>query len=159
LTHSHWDHIADIGLLVKKYPKIVIRVHAADRKNLEKPGSDGLPNPLIIEPHLPHHLLKDGDLLMAGETSFQVLHTPGHTPGSVCFYSAEENLLISGDTLFKNSIGTISFPTANPDDMWPSLIKLAQLPEKTEVIPGHGEKTTIGKEKPMLLQAKEIFAN
>jgi glyoxylase-like metal-dependent hydrolase (beta-lactamase superfamily II) len=82
--------------------------------------------------------------MRVGEVEFQVIHTPGHTPGCVCFWFPKEDLLVSGDTLFQGSIGRLDLPTARPKLMWGSLQKLAQLPANTRVIPGHGQETTIG---------------
>lgn len=157
LTHSHWDHIADAAAFKAKY-KLPIFIHSLDAKNLESPGSDGLPCWLNIQGITPTHLINEGDSIPIGNLNFKVIHTPGHTPGGVCFYCPEEEILFSGDTLFKGTIGNLSFPTARPSLMWPSLAKLAELPQETTVYPGHGEKTTIGSEK-WLARAQEIFGN
>ena len=77
----------------------------------------------------------------------QVINTPGHTPGSVCFYIAKEKIIFTGDTLFKNGIGRYDFSYSNKADLKKSLVKLLKLPEETIVYSGHGESTTIGKEK------------
>lgn len=92
-----------------------------------------------------------------GEFEFVIIHTPGHSPGSICLYDPKHQILISGDTLFKGSIGTLSLPTSQPDRMWPSLEKLGALPVETQVYPGHGEKTCI-KDERWLKNAKEIFS-
>lgn len=155
LTHSHWDHIGDAALCQCELG-IPIWVHELDRANLEQPGSDGLPMWVTIEPAVANHLLKDGEKFHIGDSEFVTIHTPGHTPGGVCFYSPSAKSLLSGDTLFQGSIGTLSLPTAQPDLMWPSLEKLANLPADTVVYPGHGSKTTIG-EEDWLPRAKEIF--
>ena len=76
----------------------------------------------------------------------QVLHTPGHTPGGVCYYCKEESVLFSGDTLFKGSCGNVSFPLSDRNKIIESLKKLSLLPDDTKVIPGHGETTSIGQE-------------
>jgi glyoxylase-like metal-dependent hydrolase (beta-lactamase superfamily II) len=157
LTHSHWDHIADTATLKKRY-QIPVYIHALDAKNLEMPGSDGLPCWITIEGVAPDHLLKEGDRLKVGEVEFTVIDTPGHTPGGVCFYSAKEGILLSGDTLFKGTIGNLSFPTARPKLMWSSLDKLASLPPATKVFPGHGPSTTIV-EEGWLKDAKKLFGN
>lgn len=157
LTHSHWDHIADTAELKRRF-NIPVLVHHDDAENLRYPGSDGLPCWISIEGVTPHSFFAEGDILTCGELKFQVIHTPGHTPGSVCFYEANEHVLISGDTLFKGSIGNLSFPTARPALMWPSLDKLAKLPPETTVYPGHGPKTTI-KAESWLPEAQQIFGN
>ncbi len=146
LTHSHWDHTAEVALL-KERLNIPVYVHKEDAGNLEDPGSDGLPLFFPISGVKPDGFLSDGQELEIGHLCIQVIHTPGHTPGGVCFYLPKERVLISGDTLFRGTIGNLSFPTARPALMWNSLKKLAALPEETKVYPGHGEPTTIGREK------------
>lgn len=157
LTHSHWDHIADTATL-KNHFMIPVLIHEEDAKNLMEPGTDGLPCWISIQGVKPDGFLKEGDLLPCGHLQFEVIHTPGHTPGGVCFYEKEEHVLISGDTLFKGSIGNLSFPTARPKLMWASLNKLAKLPKETSVYPGHGPKTTIRAES-WLPEAEQIFGN
>jgi len=155
LTHSHWDHIGDVATLKEEFDVPVI-IHPLDVPNLENPGADGLPLFMPIRGVKPDELLAEGDKIQIGEKLFEVIDTPGHTPGGVCFYCPEESILISGDTLFQGSIGNLSFPTSDPDAMWKSLEKLAQLPPETKVYPGHGPSTTIGAET-WLNRAKEVF--
>lgn len=155
LTHTHWDHIADVSPLQKKY-RIPVYVHKEDLPNLEHPGADKLPCWLSIEGVTPDGFLHEGDRIAVGSLAFEVIHTPGHTPGGVCFYAAEAHVLFSGDTLFQGSIGNLSFPTCCPDLMWGSLDKLAKLPTQTKVYPGHGPATTIGAES-WLPRAKQVF--
>jgi hydroxyacylglutathione hydrolase len=157
LTHSHWDHIADVAALKKHY-QIPVYVHSLDAPNLEKPGSDSLPCWISIEGVKPDGFLEENEQVNFGDLRFVVMHTPGHSPGSLCLYSKENNVLISGDTLFKGTIGNISFPTSQPDLMWISLKKLAKLPPQTKIYPGHGPTTTIEKET-WLANAQEIFGN
>jgi hydroxyacylglutathione hydrolase len=156
LTHSHWDHIANVSKL-KETLNIPVMIHQDDEANLITPGSDGLPMTPSFDGVTPDQYLKEHDEILVGESQFVVIHTPGHTPGGICLYSPKEKILISGDTLFKQSIGNLSFPTANPDKMWESLKKLEILPPETKVYPGHGPSTTIGEES-WLPQAKQIFS-
>jgi hydroxyacylglutathione hydrolase len=91
---------------------------------------------------------KEGDTLALGATCFQILETPGHSQGSISLYSAEQNMLIAGDTLFLDSIGRTDLPGGNSRQIISSIKnKLLTLPESTIVIPGHGSNTTIGREK------------
>lgn len=145
LTHSHWDHIADAAKLKKKF-NIPVRIHELDFPNLKQPGADGLPLPFSIEGVSTDQFLSEGDMIHIGNLKFQVIHTPGHSPGSICLYNGEHYILISGDTLFQGTIGNISFPTSQPKLMWTSLDKLAKLPHQTKVYPGHGPSTSIGAE-------------
>lgn len=155
LTHTHLDHTADVACLQKRFP-VPVWVHREDAQNLRDPGSDGLPNWFSVESIEPDLLLCEKDLVEVGRFTFEVIHTPGHSPGSICFYEAQEKTLFSGDTLFHQSIGTLSLPTAQPDRMWSSLEKLASLPKNTRVFPGHGVSTSIGAEN-WLKDARHIF--
>lgn len=155
LTHSHWDHIADAAALKQHY-MIPLYVHPLDAPNLISPGADGLPSTFSIEPIQPDGFFDEGDIIEVGSLRFEVIHTPGHTPGGVCFWCEKEGALFSGDTLFRSTIGNLSFPTCEPEKMWVSLKKLSQLPPETKVYPGHGPPTTIGNE-PWLINAKHYF--
>lgn len=155
LTHSHWDHFVDAAYLKQKL-RIDVYVHEKDAENLIHPGADRLPTFFDIEGVEPTHLLEDGDKGSIGDLQFVVIHTPGHCPGSVCFYFEKEQVLISGDTLFKGTIGRLDLPTAEPKKMWISLKKLALLPGVTKVYPGHGPTTTIGAET-WLSSAENMF--
>jgi len=157
LTHSHWDHIADVAE-VKRHFAIPVLIHKGDAKNLQMPGSDGLPCWIAIEGVKPDLFLSEGDKIEIGDLRLKVIHTPGHTPGCICLYEEAHRVLISGDTLFKGTIGNISFPTSLPKLIWQSLDKLAKLPGDTVVYPGHGEKTTIASES-WLKNAEKIFGD
>ena len=156
LTHSHWDHFADAHK-IKEQTHAPLYVHPLDQENVQNPGSDGIPLFFPIPGVTPDHLLKDGQVLEIGNLEIRVLHTPGHSPGGVCFYFHKEGILISGDTLFQGSIGRIDLPTGQPDQMWVSLEKLSHLPPETRVVPGHGGDTTI-KAESWLSKAKELFS-
>ncbi|MDE3056006.1 MAG: MBL fold metallo-hydrolase [Verrucomicrobiota bacterium] len=145
LTHSHWDHIVDVHLLKEK-TGASLYVHRLDAGNMERPGSDQLSLSLSIQGASPDHLLNGGETISVGSLSFHVLHTPGHSPGSVSFYLPTHHLLFSGDTLFCRAIGRTDLPTGAPEAMKTSLQLLATLPPDTRVIPGHGPETTIVKE-------------
>lgn len=156
LTHSHWDHFADArGLKAKTGAPLY--VHPLDAQNLVEPGSDGIPLFFDIASVTPDHFLNEGDVIEVGHLKMEVIHSPGHSPGGVCFYLPAQNLLLSGDTLFHGSIGNLNLPTAQPEQMWNSLQKLSKLPSQTRVVPGHGSDTSIGKES-WLSRAKEIFS-
>lgn len=155
-THSHWDHIADAVQFVQEFhPEIVI--HKEDSQNLMTPGSDRVPCWISISGVTPSRFITDGDTITIGTSLWHVIHTPGHTPGGVCYHCEEEMLLMAGDTLFKGTIGRLDLPTGEPVRMWKSLEKLAELPPETVVFSGHGPKTTIGQEK-WLANPKEHFS-
>jgi glyoxylase-like metal-dependent hydrolase (beta-lactamase superfamily II) len=142
LTHTHWDHIADAAELKKKLG-VPLCVGEFDRDNLEHPGSDQLPLFFNIEGVTPDQLLKNGDQIPLSNMTFEVIHTPGHSPGGICLWEKSKKVLFSGDTLFKGTIGRVDFPTSNPQQMKHSLKALGLLPLETRVYPGHGDTTTL----------------
>jgi hydroxyacylglutathione hydrolase len=145
LTHSHWDHIADVHELREKTGAQVY-IHPLDEGNLIEPGSDGLDLYFPIRGVEPDWSLEEGKVVQVGQLQVEVIHTPGHSPGCVCLYIKEAKVLFSGDTLFKGTIGGLHLPTAREPLMWGSLDKLALLPSDVRVISGHGDDTTIGQE-------------
>lgn len=146
LTHGHVDHIGGVEW-VKAQSGAPVWVHPADEPMLRDPrlnSSAFFGAPITAPP--PDRLLNEGDTVTLGNLTFQVLHTPGHTPGGICFYTPGH--LIAGDTLFAGSVGRTDLAGGN----WESLIrsirtKLLPLPPETVVYPGHGPTTTIGDEK------------
>lgn len=156
LTHSHWDHIAEVALCCRSW-SVPLWVHREDGANIREPGADGLVAPIPIEGWDPSRWLEEGDRLQVGKQQLTVLHTPGHSPGGICLYSAPLELLFSGDTLFKGSYGSLSLPTAEPERMVSSLARLAGLPPETRVYPGHGPSTTIGAEASVLSELSSEF--
>ena len=136
MTHNHMDHTGALSEL-KSALNVPIAAHAADADRL---------------PLAPDMMLVDGDDVTCGNIHFTVMHTPGHTPGSLCFYT--EGYLISGDTLFPDGPGKTGSP-ADFNRIVDSLQrKIFVLPEDTRVFPGHGNHTILGKEK----RAFEAFA-
>ncbi|MBI5346841.1 MAG: MBL fold metallo-hydrolase [Chlamydiae bacterium] len=146
LTHSHYDHIVDAKRF-KEHFHAEIYIHKLDSDNLINPGSDGLLGISNLQGVMPDHFLEDGQKFLVGTIVLRVIHTPGHTPGSICFYIPSEKILLSGDTLFKGAFGRLDLPTSEPEKMMDSLKKLSKLPKDTKVISGHGSDTFIGKEE------------
>ena len=144
LTHGHVDHIDGIG-----YFDVPIYIHKKEKAFLND-KTLSLYNAFGMGPSYDYNKLKlvevdDNQLIELIGYSFKVLHTPGHTRGSVCYYFNDK--LISGDTLFCNSAGRTDFPTGDMLSLRFSLKRLATLPEHTVVYPGHEAKTTIKNEK------------
>lgn len=143
-THGHWDHIGD-NAAVAEHTGAPIAVHPADRHRLEDPHP--LYAPFDIVPSVPAVELAEGGEIRFGEIRLRVLHTPGHTEGSVCLISDDEGLLFSGDTLFTGGWGRVDFPGGSPDEMVASIARLSELEDRLRVLPGHGAATTIGRER------------
>jgi glyoxylase-like metal-dependent hydrolase (beta-lactamase superfamily II) len=146
-THGHWDHIGD-NATVAKATGAEIAVHALDRESLVHPTP--LFAPFEIPPSVPAVELAEGGTIRFGEIRLRVLHTPGHTPGSVCLQSTDNGLLFSGDTLFAGGWGRIDLPGGSAEAIVESLGRLAELEPIVAVLPGHGPATTIGRERPWL---------
>lgn len=146
-THGHWDHIGDNAALAD-HTGADIAVHPLDRERLTDPLS--LYAPFDIVPCVPAVDLAEGGLVTFGEIRLRVLHTPGHTDGSVCLYDPDSGILYSGDTLFAGGWGRVDLPGGDPDAMVASLTRLLDLEDHVVVQPGHGAATTIGRERPWM---------
>ena len=146
-THRHWDHIGD-NAAVQARTGAPIAVHVLDRHGLEHPRADFAPFP--IPPSVPAVELAEGGVVAFGEIRLEVLHTPGHTEGSVCLYARDEGLVFSGDTLFAAGWGRTDLPGGSEEAMVESLARLADLEDVVRVLPGHGPATTIGRERAWL---------
>ncbi len=143
-THGHWDHIGD-NAAVAEHTGAQIAVHPLDRERLERPQP--LYAPFEIPPSVPAVELAEGGVVRFGEVRLRVLHTPGHTEGSVCLLSEDDGLLYSGDTLFAAGWGRVDLPGGDPAAMVDSIGRLAALEDRVAVLPGHGAATTIGRER------------
>jgi glyoxylase-like metal-dependent hydrolase (beta-lactamase superfamily II) len=146
-THGHWDHFGD-NAAVQAHTGAEVAAHALDRDRLEHPQP--LWAPFEIPPSVPAVELAEGGEVRFGEIRLRVLHTPGHTEGSVCLYAADEGLLFSGDTLFKGAWGRTDLPGGDPAAMVESLIRMLDFEDPVKVLPGHNRETTIGAERPWL---------
>ncbi len=146
-THRHWDHIGDNAEAVVA-TGARLAAHVADRHGLENP--DPMSAPFAIPPSVPALDLAEGSRIRFGEVDLTVLHTPGHTEGSVCLLSNDERLLISGDTLFAGAWGRTDLPGGDDEAMIDSLSRLATLEPGLAVLPGHGPDTTMDRELPWL---------
>ncbi|HEX5465753.1 MAG TPA: MBL fold metallo-hydrolase [Candidatus Limnocylindrales bacterium] len=157
-THRHWDHIGDNAALVAA-TGAEVAAHALDGPGLREPRQGLAPFP--IPPSVPAVELAEGGRLRFGTLDLEVLHTPGHTEGSVCLLARAEGLLLSGDTLFAGGWGRVDLPGGSAEAMVASLARLQALDDGLHVLPGHGQRTTLGRERPwMELVAREgrLFA-
>ena len=152
-THGHWDHFGE-NAAVAEHTGAPIAVHALDAYRLTEPQP--LWAPFEIPPCVPAVDLAEGGEIRFGDIRLTVLHTPGHTEGSVCLWAEDEGLLFSGDTLFAGGWGRVDLPGASPELMVESLTRLSTFEDRLAVFPGHGAATTIGRERPWLeLVARE----
>jgi hydroxyacylglutathione hydrolase len=156
LTHSHFDHVGGLAA-VKELTGAPLYVHPDARPLLEK-------SPLLVAqygyeidpPPPPDHLLAEGQTITVGQVVFKVMYTPGHAPGHVCFYAAEEGVIFDGDVLFGNGIGRWDLEGGDYDVLMASIEdKLMTLPDETRVLSGHGPATTIGAERPFIRYLQE----
>lgn len=146
LTHTHFDHIQELPEAYNQL-KVPVFVPALEVGVIEEMG-------------IPVHAIADNDVISVGNLSVKCLHTPGHTPGEICFYVG--NHLITGDVLFVDACGRVDLPNSDPEKMFESLKRLSQFPDDTIIYPGHHygatPTDTIGHQKktnPYLIAAAE----
>jgi hydroxyacylglutathione hydrolase len=160
-THGHLDHTAAIPELFAAWASrglsVRLAAHAADADYFGAKGEEtnrSLFAAIRAAGYFKHYwrpipeldlLLADGDTLPG--LPYRVIHSPGHSRGSICLYNAQEGILVSGDTLFREGVGRTDGPDSDERALEESLKKLFALPPETKVFPGHGEETTIGREK------------
>jgi hydroxyacylglutathione hydrolase len=147
-THGHFDHIMAVGEIQMSLD-IPLYIHKEDAFLLKRIGESAKYflgyDPVVIPPS--KSITITPGIFEIDDFSFEVIHVPGHTPGSCCFYFKDVGVLFTGDTLFLQGVGRYDFSYSNKDLLKQSLQKLFQLPEETRVLSGHGEETTIGFEK------------
>ncbi|MBN1926465.1 MAG: MBL fold metallo-hydrolase [Prolixibacteraceae bacterium] len=147
-THCHFDHIMGVEQCREAY-KLKWEAHSGDAfwvENAQKQGAMfGIPMQPVSKPDTD---LKDGDKVSFGNTLLEVIHVPGHSPGSICFYNEASKILIAGDVLFRGSIGRTDLPGGNYKTLITGIkSKLLVLPGEVKVYPGHGPATTIVEER------------
>ena len=147
-THCHLDHVFGNKLVAEKY-NLTLHLHKNEEAVLKHAPVSGLMYGVPFDNYAGDFIfLAENDVVKFGEDKLEVLFTPGHSPGSISFYSMQYNFVIGGDVLFKNSIGRSDLPGGNHETLIQSIKqKLFKLPDATIVYSGHGPKTTIGQEK------------
>jgi hydroxyacylglutathione hydrolase len=148
-THLHFDHCFGINFIQDTY-NVVLEAHAGDEEFLKRLPEQASMFGFRITEKIPviGHYLQENDEIHFGNQSLKAIHVPGHSPGSIVFYSEEQACLFSGDVLFQHSIGRTDLPGGNSKLLIDGILsKLYTLPDETRVFPGHGPETSIGYEK------------
>lgn len=148
LTHAHIDHVLGLAHIYEKYG-LRPRVHPGEKAVYESnPQVAAMYGLLLSALPSPVYDLKEGDVIPFGESSLKLILAPGHSPASICFYCAGENLLVGGDVLFRDSIGRTDLPGGDHATLLRSIREqVYTLPKSTEVWPGHGPETTVAYER------------
>jgi hydroxyacylglutathione hydrolase len=146
LTHGHSDHIAAL-YEIQDMTGAEVAIHIEDADFLEGRGAFSSQFGISYRtPHPPDRLLREGDTIEIGDLDFTVIHTPGHTPGCICL--RHDDIVFTGDTLFRSGIGTTLMPGSSRSQLIKSIkTRLMVLPDNTVLYPGHGRDTTIGAER------------
>jgi len=148
LTHGHIDHAAAAAELSEDLGLPIEGPHIADKFLLDDLEAHGARMGIPGRPVTPGRWLDEGDEVTIGDCSFSVLHIPGHSPGHVSYVFSTKEIVIGGDVLFAGSIGRTDFPYGDHDALITGIrTKLLPLSDETIVLPGHGEATTIGRER------------
>lgn len=147
-THCHLDHVFGNKFVAENY-QLTLQLHQKEKLVLSYAPTAGLMYNMPFDNYAGEFIeLKEGDKILLGEDELEIVETPGHSPGSICFYCSKQGFLIGGDVLFKGSIGRTDLPMGDYETLIKSIKqKLFLLPDNVIVYSGHGEETTIGKEK------------
>ena len=147
-THCHLDHVFGNKFVAETYG-LTLHLHEKEKMLLDYAPTSGLMYNMPFDIYTgDYKYLKEGDIVKLGEDELKVIEAPGHSPGHICFYSAEQHFIISGDVLFNRSIGRTDLPGGNHETLLKNIReKLFVLPDETIVYSGHGEPTSIGEEK------------
>lgn len=150
-SHGHIDHVFDNAAL-KEASGAPLAIHPDDAYRLDGRNAYGFE----VTPSVAERNLREGDQVRIGDLVWDVLHTPGHTEGSVCLYEERLGILLSGDVLFAGTYGRTDLPGGDDVAMVTSLARLArELPGAVRVLPGHGPETTVARELPWLRRVAE----
>ena len=157
LTHAHFDHVGAVAHIVRERD-VPIWLHPLDLLLYEQAETAAARFGLTVEqPPAPTHQLAEGNTLTLGSHQFQVIHTPGHSPGHVGFLG--HDVLLGGDCIFAGSVGRTDLPLCDPVIFQDTLQRLAALPPATRVLPGHGPATTIARERASNPYLRQYAAN
>ncbi len=158
-THCHLDHVFGNQFVSDQYG-LAAHLHPNEQVVLDRlPDAGarwGVPTPKYTGPI---QYIEEGQIIAFGQSQFKIILTPGHSPGSVCFYNEKESFMIGGDLIFKDGVGRTDLPGSNPADLIKSIKeKILPLPNETMIYPGHGPETTLGREKVANPYIKHILS-
>jgi glyoxylase-like metal-dependent hydrolase (beta-lactamase superfamily II) len=160
LTHGHFDHFADNGLVREKFPSARFLIHPLDEPKAQQPDMQtrlfGLS--FVITPFKADAYVGDNQKLRIGAMEALVIHTPGHSPGHVAYYFPKEGVLVGGDLIIGGSVGRTDLPDSNHRDLEASIRRVMKLPDSTRLLGGHGPPTTLAEERknnPFVQEALE----
>ncbi len=147
LTHGHFDHIADHEVITKRYPNSQVLIHQLDEPKLQEPWSAMFLLPFEIPRRSADGYVEDGQKLKLGDLEFEVIFTPGHSPGHVMYYAAKEKLLIGGDLIIMGAVGRTDLPDSDERALFRSIRRVMKLPADTRLLPGHGQPSLLSEER------------
>lgn len=157
-THGHWDHIGDMKKL-KALTDARVCGHLSDDWMMRDPNGLLIPPPMPVEAVSVDIPLEDSMTLTFGRCVLKVVHTPGHSAGSVCLYNEADDVMFTGDTLFAGSIGRTDLPSGSYEEITKSISnKIFSYPEETRIFPGHGTDSTLKKERAENQFVQMMFA-
>jgi glyoxylase-like metal-dependent hydrolase (beta-lactamase superfamily II) len=144
LTHGHADHVGAAAELLALF-HIPLWIHAADEKNMRAQANREFAALFAVTlPPAAERLLADNEIIGADDLALKVIHSPGHTPGSILLHGGD--LLFTGDTLFQGDVGRTDLPGGDDEQLRLSLAKIREFPAATIILPGHGETSTLAQE-------------
>jgi glyoxylase-like metal-dependent hydrolase (beta-lactamase superfamily II) len=157
-THCHLDHVFG-NQFVSDFYTLTAQLHINEQVVLDRLPEAGARWGVPTAKYTgPIQYIEEGQIIPFGKSKFKVILTPGHSPGSVCFYNEAENYLIGGDLIFKDGVGRTDLPGSNPADLIKSIAdKILPLPNETIIYSGHGPETTLGREKAANPYIKHIL--
>lgn len=146
LTHGHFDHLADHKLVTDRFPAAKVLIHKLDEPKLQQPGSRMFPLPFEIPPGKADALVENGQELTFGGLRCRVIFTPGHSPGHVMYHFEDQHLLIGGDLIIGGAVGRTDLPDSDAAALTESVRRVMKLPAETQLLPGHGQPSSLGEE-------------